>query len=88
MMIARQEGWLTAPVGRQLVMMSVGKGSYVGLNEVGARIWQLLETPMALPALCAALALEFDVTAEACRPEVEAFLAELEAQGAIRMGGT
>jgi hypothetical protein len=82
-MYGRKEGWLSAHVGQELVMMSAGSGAYLGLNEIGARVWELIDTPMELPQICAALANEFETTAEACRAEVEAFLAELEARGAV-----
>jgi hypothetical protein len=86
-MIARKDGWLAAYVGEELVMMSAESGAYLGLNDVGARIWEIIETPTALPDICAALAKEFETTPEACRPEVEAFLGELAARGAVAESG-
>jgi hypothetical protein len=82
-MITRRNGWLAAQVGDELVMMSAETGVYLGLNSVGARVWEMIETPAELAQICAALTQEFDVSPEACRSEVEAFLAELEQQGAI-----
>jgi hypothetical protein len=52
MMVRRQSDWLTAKVGDELVMMSAENGTYVGLTEVGAYIWELLETPQEVDALC------------------------------------
>ena len=82
-MFARKDGWLAALVGDELVMMSAESGAYLGLNEVGARIWAIIETPTALPEICAAVAAEFETTPEACQPDVEAFLNELAARGAV-----
>jgi hypothetical protein len=82
-MIKRQQGWLAAKVGEELVMMSAVSGAYVGLNSVGARVWEIIETPADLSQICAALGEEFDVSQEACHLEVEAFLADLERRGAI-----
>ncbi len=45
MMVRKQGDWLAAKVGDELVMMSAEKGNYIGLSEVGARIWELIETP-------------------------------------------
>ena len=86
-MFARKDGWLAALVGDELVMMSADSGVYLGLNEVGARIWAIIETPRALPDICAALAKEFETTPEACRPEVETFLNELAERGAVALDG-
>ncbi len=87
-MIQRQGDWLTAIVGDELVMMSATKGNYIGLSAVGARIWELIETPQSLDAICAELVKEFDVAPEVCRAEVEAFIADLSKHGAVTMDGT
>jgi hypothetical protein len=83
MVVRKQGDWLAAKVGDELVMMSAEKGNYIGLSEVGARIWELIETPREVEAVCAQLQQEYDVTPEACRAEVETFLDELEKQGAV-----
>lgn len=85
-MIVRKRGdWLAAKVGDELVMMSAEKGNYIGLSEVGARIWELIETPQEVDALCVRLQQEYDVAAEVCRAEVETFLDELVKHGAIAL---
>lgn len=85
MLVARRGDWLSAQVGDEIVMMSAQNGFYIGLNAVGARIWGLLERPRAIDEICARLVEEFDVMPNACRTEVESFLAELERHGAIVM---
>jgi len=88
MMVRRVGDWLSAKVGDELVMMSAEKGNYVGLSEVGARIWDLIETPTDLDTLCARLVGEFEVAPEVCRAEVEAFLDELATHGAVSLEPT
>jgi hypothetical protein len=84
--IVRRHGdWLSAKVGDELVMMSAEKGNYVGLSEVGARIWDILEAPSDLEAVCARLQQEYDVALDVCRAEVEIFLNELVKHGAIAL---
>ncbi len=82
-MIRRVDGWLTEQVGEDLVMMNPRSGAYIGLNAVGARVWALIDPPSDIGAICDALAVEFETTPEACRPEVEAFVAKLETHGAV-----
>jgi len=84
-MIKRQDGWLAAQVGDELVMMSVDSGVYIGLNDIGARVWDLIETPRDLSEICSTLSDEFETTPENCRPEVEAFLAQLQQRGAVSL---
>jgi hypothetical protein len=87
MMVRKQGDWLAAKVGDELVMMSAEKGNYIGLSEVGARIWELIESPQELDTICARLQEEYsDVTSDACRAEVESFLNELVKHGAIALG--
>ena len=63
MVVRKQGDWLAAKVGDELVMMSAEKGNYIGLSEVGARIWELIETPQEVDAVCAQLQNEYDVDA-------------------------
>lgn len=85
MVISRHGDWLSAKVGDELVMMSAEKGNYIGLSEVGARIWDIIETPRDFEAVCAQLQQEYDVTPDLCRAEVETFLNELVKHDAIAL---
>ena len=84
-MVRRQGDWLSAKVGDELVMMSATSRHYVGLSEVGARIWELIEQPRSLDDVCAMLQGEYDVAPQVCRDEVEAFLKELMDHGAVAL---
>ncbi|HVH80877.1 MAG TPA: PqqD family peptide modification chaperone [Stellaceae bacterium] len=85
MIIKREGDWLTAKVGGELVMMSAEHGNYLGLSEVGARVWELIEAPRDFDEVCAQLETEFEVSPETCRAEVEAFLNELATHGAVAL---
>ncbi len=85
MVVRKQGDWLAAKVGDELVMMSAEKGNYIGLSEVGARIWELIDTPQQIDAVCAQLQVEYDVAPEICRAEVESFLNELVHHGAVAL---
>ena len=82
-MIERKGDWLSARVGDEIMMMSPEHGKYIGVNEVGARIWELLETPSDVTTVCEELQREFEVSPESCKAEVDSFLAEMEKHGAI-----
>jgi hypothetical protein len=83
MLVRKQGDWLAAKVGEEIVMMSAERGTYIGLSEVGARIWELIDTPRDVDAVCRVLQDEYDVTPEICRAEVEAFLKDMVKHGAI-----
>lgn len=84
-MIRRAGQWMTAQVGDELLMMSPEHERYIGLTEVGAHIWALLETPMSIDDLCTRLLAEFAVTPEQVRSETGDFLKELAKHGAITL---
>jgi hypothetical protein len=85
MVLQRKGDWLAAKVGDELVMMSAESGNYIGLSEVGARVWELIETPQELDAVCAALLQEFEVEPEVCRAEVESFVGDLVKYNAVTL---
>jgi hypothetical protein len=76
--VARRSEPLTATVDGELVMLDPRTSRYFALDAVGLRVWELLEQPRSVAALCDALAREFEVSPEACRRDVLAFLEQLE----------
>ena len=85
MMVHRQGDWIAARAGDEIVMMSLQLGRYLGMSEVGARIWDLIETPQTVGAIQAQLLAEYEVDEATCAAEVQAFLAELAENNAVRV---
>ena len=84
-MVRKQGDWLVAKVGDECVMMSRQKVHHIGITEVGARIWELIETPQEVDAVCAELRKEYAIAPDLCRAEVESFLKELAGHGAVTL---
>ena len=55
-------------------------------NEVGARIWELIEGGQPEDAVVRSIVLEFEVTPERAREDVSAFLAVLSEAGLVELG--
>ncbi len=85
MIIRKQGDWLAAKVGDEILMMSAERGLYLGLNAVGARIWDLIEAPNSVDAVCTRLLEEFAVAPDVCRCEVDAFLVQLVKHRAVAL---
>lgn len=66
-------------------MMSTEADLYVGLTPVGTRIWEMIETPQKIDTICERLISEYAVAPEACRAEVEQFIADLVEHGAATL---
>lgn len=83
-MIAREDGDLvTTRVDGELVGMSVEQGVCYGFDAVATRLWELIESPCSLDALCARLVAEFEVDDTACRADVLAFLEQLRDESLV-----
>jgi hypothetical protein len=83
MMVRKRGDWLIAKVGDEHVMMNRQKVHHIGITEVGARIWELIETPQEVDAVCTQLRKEYAIPPDVCRAEVESFLKELVDHGAV-----
>jgi hypothetical protein len=67
----------------ELVLTSLSMGGFLRLDDVGRRIWALLEAGKDLDSVIDALTREFDVDAAACRTDVEAFFDSLAERGLL-----
>ena len=54
----------------EMVILSLQSGQYFGLNEVGARIWNLIQEPKTVGVVFEALLQEYDVTPDQLEGEV------------------
>ena len=81
--VTRGEGWLSAWVGQEHVMMSADTGTCISLSETGGRIWELIEQPRGVSDLCRELAEEYEVEPAVLRSDVVAFLEHLHTEQAI-----
>lgn len=76
---------LSAQVDGEIVMFHPDSGAYFSLGEVGSRIWELIDAPSSIAALCTRLVDEYEVEPDRCRAEVEAFVAELRDAGLVEL---
>jgi hypothetical protein len=75
--IVRTSGTLTTTVDKDIIILNMATNNYIALDEVGRRIWDLIETPIQISALCVQLGKEFAGSPEQIRLDVIAFLSEL-----------
>lgn len=67
----------------EIIMMSIANGEFYGINALGSRIWQMLETPKAVSEICDGLMSDFDVTREQCEQDVLLFLTRMVEKGVM-----
>ena len=79
----RNQDIVEATIEGETVMMSIDTGQYYGLDSVASEIWQMLEQPIKVEAICTQLLQEYDVDTEQCEQDVLAFLQSLQEQNII-----
>jgi len=67
-------------MGEEFVMMGLAQGEYYAVKGVAATLWRHLAEPRDVAELCTLVAAEYDITAERCRADVEAFLDQLRSR--------
>ncbi len=75
--VVRLEGLCSGELDGEVVLMSLDQGRYYGMDRIGTRIWQLLETPLVISDLCDQLQKEYNASPEECERDVLAFLNQL-----------
>ena len=75
--VRRTQVMMSADLGEETVMMDIEKGHYYRLDEVGSRIWALVERPVSIRHLCEQLVSEYEIPLERCEQEVLDFLDSL-----------
>jgi hypothetical protein len=84
-LLSHSTGLFSTGLGSEMIFLNAAKGIYVGLDEIGRRIWELLATPSTVTELCARLALEFKGDSAEVMADVTAFLNELVDDGLIEV---
>lgn len=61
----------------ETVILHLGTGVYFSMNELGSRIWRLLEQPRCLEELHATLLAEYTVEPAALQDDIDEFVSNL-----------
>lgn len=83
--IVRSNSILSNNVDGAIVMMDIDTGAYYDLEASAAAIWELLDTPTTMGAICGALEALFAVDPSRCRTDVSSFLNDLAGKGLVKL---
>jgi hypothetical protein len=84
-LFGRASDVLSTPLGGEWVLLNLKDGTYYGLDGVGAAIWKLLQTPVAVEEICRTICNTYDVAADRCAVDVADLLTELERRGLVEV---
>ena len=76
---------ISSDLGGESVILNMKTGVYHGLNEVGARVWNLIEKPQTVKDIKKVLLEEYEVEADTCTNDLFLLLNELETAGLIEI---
>jgi hypothetical protein len=82
----RRQDVLAQKAGDTLVLLTPDTGEYYTLNEVGARIWELVDGTVTVAEIAGVLAEEYEAPIEQIQADTLELLAELAAETFIRDG--
>jgi hypothetical protein len=68
---------LSSDLDGETILLQMSSGLYYGLNEMGAAIWEMIQTPQSFAAIQAQLLEQYEVSAEVCEQAIVALFSEL-----------
>ncbi len=83
--IVRSNNFITSTVDNEVMMMSIEKGVYFSLDDIGSLIWEQISEPTHVSALCTHLSTQFNVDLNQCQTDTLAFLNDLAAEDMIHV---
>jgi len=75
--VQRNPDMIFTDFGSEMVMLSMEDSHYYGINEVGVRVWELMEARISVASIVDAICDEFDVGTEQCQGDVLGFISQL-----------
>ena len=81
--ICRSEHPVWQDLGGEYVILDLAAGLYYGLDEIGSRVWALIQNPLTVDAIRDRIVAEFDVDADCCQEDLIRLLEQLAAANLI-----
>lgn len=84
-MVVAAEGQVSSEIGGEVAILNLKAGTYYGLDNVGARVWELIQKPRKISAVRDVLLEEYDVEPDRLGRDLLALLQRLAAEGLIEV---
>ena len=76
--ISPAQNQIASELGGEAVILNLTSGTYYGLNEVGARVWELIQQPCTFASILESLISEYEVDASVCEQDLAKILVEMQ----------
>jgi len=84
-LIQRNTDLIHANIDNETMLMSLSNGEYYGMNDIGSKIWELLENSMSVAELISELTNIYELTAKQCEQDIQPFLTSLHDKDIIEL---
>ena len=76
---------ISSDLGGEAVILNMNTGTYHGLNEVGAFVWNLIEQPQVVKDIQQRLLQEYEIESSVCANDLLALLNDLQGAALIEV---
>jgi hypothetical protein len=83
--VAVVAGQVSSDLGGEVAILNLEAGMYYGLDDVGARVWELAQEPTAVRSIQDKILEEYEVDPDQGRREVFELLTELVEEGLLEV---
>ncbi|WP_221625672.1 PqqD family protein [Halobellus ruber] len=83
--IVAADDCLSTTIDGESVILHMGTDEYYGFNEVGTFVWESIQEPRSLEAVCEDVTDEYEVEYDRCRADVEELVRDLADKGLARI---
>jgi hypothetical protein len=79
----RSPNALFSSIGDDIVALHVENGRCYGMEEVTAKVWQLLAEPTDVDSICRQLVEHYDVEPSVCHADVDRLISQFRSEGLV-----
>jgi hypothetical protein len=84
-LVQRSANQIACDMGSEVVILDLTSGMYYGLDDLGARIWSLIEHPASLGTIRDAIMTDYDVDAATCERDILTFVQQMKSVGLVEI---
>ena len=83
--IVRSSDQVSTDLGKEVFILGLGSSEYYSLEEVGARIWEIIQEPKTVKEILDSILNDYAVEPEICGSDLLAVLQEMADEGLIEI---
>ncbi len=81
--IVAAKNQVSSELAGEAVILNIDRGVYFGLDEIGARIWSLIQQPKSVSAVRDIIVEEYNVSADQCEQDLVELISKLADEGLV-----